>query len=962
MKHRIYISAIIVSVIFSFAVQGQQTYFRCQSNTGVNSTVIIPVSAEPKVDGQPLQVGDEVAVFTPDGLCVGLAVWTGSNLPITVWGDNEQTPIIDGILPGQEMMYRVYFYSKQTEFNHINVEYSDVFPATRSDGFYYPNNIYVIQSLESYIPAPGRPVLKSPADQIVDQPLTVTLVWYSLRFADSYHVQVSTEQSFTTLIADAEITDDTTYTVSDLEHFTEYYWRVSAKNVTSVGVWSETWTFKTIIDFPAVPSLHSPAADTVNQPTNVQLSWHPAPNAQTYDVQVSRQQNFGTQLINASGIADTVLGLTNLDHKTDYWWRVRAVNYRAVSDWSDGRRFTTIVNFPPSPILESPDDNATNIPVNTPIRWSAAQDAETYHIQISRSAAFSTMLIDSLGIDTTSIVPIGLLNNTQYFWRVRGANIRGSGNWSSIWNYTTSPKSLILLSPGGGEIWKAGTMQRIEWSFVGVTNVKIELSNDNGNIWQTIAASVNASTGFYMWEVLNESSLSCKIRISDAFDAGLTNMSQPFAIYPQSYRLDYSQTFGNHTSITSYRMIGIPGALNRPVADVLIGEPKSDWTVYHDNGSPNNYLIEYDGTPLFTFEPGRGFWVLGKNGFSLRYEVGSAQLAEDYTYSIQLHNGWNIISNPFGTPVSWNAVLETNSISETLWAFNGQYSPSTSFEPYKGYYFFNSTELSALKIPYPSGNSISKPAESPGNGLRTISISLTDEDIKTHPVYVHVPKEAGDRSERFFQYAPPGDFQELSVALIDDELSSEYKFLSEDSRELSTDGYVFTIVLTSNRNRASDLLLEGLDMFEGVEMLLMDRHTGKTFDIQDGIVRGIIAGDTQRELNLFIGSESYIREMSLSQLPTVFTLSQNFPNPFNPETTIEYSIPEGTSTHTVTLEIYNLLGQKIRTLVDTPQSPGFYSVRWDGMNDGGHSVPSGVYLYIIRTGSFTEVHRMTLLR
>jgi hypothetical protein len=961
MKCSIYI-AVLVAVL-SLALPAQsQTYFRCQSNTGVNSTVLISSAAEPKVDGELLQPGDEIAVFTPNGLCVGLGIWSGSNLAITVWGDNELTPVIDGILPGQEMQYRVYSHLKATEYDHIRVTYSGVFPATRTDGIYFQDNIYVIQSLESYIPLPGQVTLKSPPNSIIDRPVEITFEWFRVRFGQSYRVQVSSNQSFSTTIVDTVVGDDTVYTVSDLEHFTQYFWRVRAISVAGPGSWSEVWSFTTIIDFPDVPLLFTPEPDAVNQPTNVQLFWHPAPHAQTYDVQVSRQANFSPTIINASGVTDTVLGLTNLDHKSDYFWRVRSVNYRDMSEWSEGRRFTTIVNFPPAPVPNSPEDNATNIPVDTPLRWNAALDAETYHVQVSRSAAFSTLVVDSTGIDTTFIVPPDLLNNTQYFWRVRGVNIRGAGNWSTIRNYTTSPKSLILLAPERGVIWRAGTQERIEWSFVGVTNVKIELSKDNGTTWQTIASSVSASAGFFMWDVTNESSFTCKIRISDVFDAGLVNTSETFAIYPESFPLDLSLTFGNTGSTTSYRMIGIPGAQTRPMEDVLIGEPLIDWTAFHDNGQAQNYLTEYDGSSVFTFGPGKGFWMLSKNSISLRYTVGSVQLDEDNTYSIQLQNGWNIISNPYSVPVSWNTVRLANGIMETIWSFNNQYATSATFEPYKGYYFYNGTGLSSLKIPYPNGSSLPKISDEHSEDIPVLSISLRQDDVRTHPVYIRIPVEKSYKGDRLYRYAPPGDFQEISVALYDEDLPTEYKLLSEDSREPSSEGYVFTLHVRSKQNKPSDLIIDGLDNFEGFETLLIDKHTGKTYTIRDGTVEGIIAGNTSRELHLLVGSESYIRDLSLSHLPAVFTLAQNYPNPFNPETTIEYSIPEGPSNSAVTLEIYNLLGQKVRTLVNTTQTAGFYTVRWDGRNDGGQIAPSGVYLYILRAGSFKEVRRMTLIK
>lgn len=94
-------------------------------------------------------------------------------------------------------------------------------------------------------------------------------------------------------------------------------------------------------------------------------------------------------------------------------------------------------------------------------------------------------------------------------------------------------------------------------------------------------------------------------------------------------------------------------------------------------------------------------------------------------------------------------------------------------------------------------------------------------------------------------------------------------------------------------------------------------------------------------------------------VPATIELSQNFPNPFNPVTTIDFSTTVGTK---VKLEIYNLLGQTIRTLVDKYVNPGISTTIWDGHNDGGHEVASGVYLYRLTAGSAEQVKKMVLVR
>jgi hypothetical protein len=95
------------------------------------------------------------------------------------------------------------------------------------------------------------------------------------------------------------------------------------------------------------------------------------------------------------------------------------------------------------------------------------------------------------------------------------------------------------------------------------------------------------------------------------------------------------------------------------------------------------------------------------------------------------------------------------------------------------------------------------------------------------------------------------------------------------------------------------------------------------------------------------------------RLPMAFALGQNYPNPFNPETRITYALPEPAH---VTIAIFNALGQKVRTLVDVDKAAGSHEIFWDGRNDLGHTVGSGIYFYQLRTVDAKLTRRMLLIR
>ncbi|MBN1212271.1 MAG: T9SS type A sorting domain-containing protein [candidate division Zixibacteria bacterium] len=95
------------------------------------------------------------------------------------------------------------------------------------------------------------------------------------------------------------------------------------------------------------------------------------------------------------------------------------------------------------------------------------------------------------------------------------------------------------------------------------------------------------------------------------------------------------------------------------------------------------------------------------------------------------------------------------------------------------------------------------------------------------------------------------------------------------------------------------------------------------------------------------------------QLPTSYTLSQNYPNPFNPSTEIEFSLP---TAGWVTLDVFNILGQNVRRLVDQKLSTGVHRVTFDGRTDRNQTLASGIYLYRLTSGNFTQSRKMILLK
>ena len=102
-----------------------------------------------------------------------------------------------------------------------------------------------------------------------------------------------------------------------------------------------------------------------------------------------------------------------------------------------------------------------------------------------------------------------------------------------------------------------------------------------------------------------------------------------------------------------------------------------------------------------------------------------------------------------------------------------------------------------------------------------------------------------------------------------------------------------------------------------------------------------------------------------AKTPMTYTLEQNYPNPFNPVTTITYQLPFESK---VTIGIYNILGQKVITLIDENKPAGYYDLQWNGLSQKGGKVASGIYIYRMTAESadsgekFSQNKRMVMLK
>jgi len=193
--------------------------------------------------------------------------------------------------------------------------------------------------------------------------------------------------------------------------------------------------------FYTAPILISPRNEATLVETTPTFIWEIFPNATTYKLQLSTNEDFDPLIINESEITAAEYSVTGLDEITDYYWRVQAINIDKdyESDWSEVRKFTTVPPIPQTPTLLSPANGAENQLLALYLGWNAVQHAEKYHLQVSESNNFNELIINSLNIVDTDYKLINLQYLTDYYWRVRAINVIGTSEWSEVRKFTTAP-------------------------------------------------------------------------------------------------------------------------------------------------------------------------------------------------------------------------------------------------------------------------------------------------------------------------------------------------------------------------------------------------------------------------------------------------------------------------------------------------------------------------------------------
>lgn len=679
---------------------------------------------------------------------------------------------------------------------------------------------------------------------------------------------------------------------------------------------------------PSAPTLMSPANEAIDKPLKNAFSWKKTVHTSSYKVQVSPKTDFSELTLNREGLTDTVLTVEVPANATHYYWRVCSQNRAGAGSFSTVWSFTTVPAVPAAPAILSPADGAENIAVNPSVSWSASERAVSYQLQVSTQSNFAGLVLDKSDITQTSYALSGLSNQTKYYWRVRAKNTGGFGDWSTISSFITivaAPQWPALISPADSAQNVPLTVQ-LGWRSVTLaTAYHVQVSKDN-----------KFSTTLVNQKDIKDTTYAVQ---------GLTNLVQYYWRVRAQNLGGYSDWSTARSFITVIALPAIPvlvtpadSSENVDVKTALVwskAERAATYRLQLSIRSDFSTLLE-DKTELAdtTFTPTalshltRYFWrvaSLNASGSSDWSPVGSfttrvaapaapALIAPaDKLTKVPLSPTlvWNTmaLARSYRLQVGKNAdlsapLIDKKDLTDTLFVLS-------SLE-YSAVYYWR---VAAINTTGSSDFSTTWSFKTVPRALAAPIPIYPSHDAKLSTVDIELQWHAVDRARNYHvQVTTAADFS----TLVHD------KSMIAD-----------TTLLVSGLNHSQ--------IYYWRVAAVNDDGEGP-FSSSRSFTTGSLGVDNLAQ-----------------STPTSFALLPNYPNPFNPETTITFQIPANQN-QTVRLNVYNSSGQFIANLFNGTLTAGTYTVKWNGKNQAGEHVGTGVYLYRLETANYCRSAKMLYIR
>jgi hypothetical protein len=481
------------------------------------------------------------------------------------------------------------------------------------------------------------------------------------------------------------------------------------------------------------------------------------------------------------------------------------------------------------------------------------------------------------------------------------------------------------------------------------------------------AASVTDRGVEYFIEALDLGGLSDREPASGFFSVQVT-VPDPGVVKSTSQPAGSTQT--------GFRLISIPfdadaKSANAVLVDDLGAYDDTEWRFFElrpnasggiDAGNNQSYA-EFPN--VGNLVPGKAFWLIVRAAGKIIDTGAGRSSRTDNPFAINLTPGWNFVGSPFTFAIPLSKVRLGSGANLDIRTFNGEFVAFTgALQPFDGYAVFRNAADQLLIDPLLGSATASTQKELAADFEHnwSLRISAHIQNARDTQTLAAVRSDAAIGWDEFDLPEAPVIGEYVSVYFPHPEWGQIASNYTTDVRPEPLDGEIWEFAVRTN---IRDVVTLTFQPSEGLapEIYLVDEALKIKINLLE-TNSYTVAGDNERHpkrLKLLVGTREFIGDElgDLSALPATFELAQNFPNPFNPTTTIRFGLPRESR---VTLKIYNLLGEEIATLVDETRPAGFHAAVWDGRNQAGQSAASGVYVYQLAGDGVRLTRKLLMLK
>ncbi len=783
---------------------------------------------------------------------------------------------------------------------------------------------------------PNVPGLVSPPSPSNTQPLNVSLNW-SASDVDSdtlvFDVYFGTSLSPPLVASNLSVT---THVPGGLAFATTYYWRIVVHDEHGGETSGPTWTFTTRLENypPSGPTTPNPANAATGVFLDATLTWSATDSdgdPLVFDVY------FGTSSpppLVATDVPTASYAPADMSLLTPYYWRVVVRDSHGATTSGPTWSFTTRpANFPPNvPSSPSPVNGATGRPLNTTLAWTCVDlDGDPIVFDAYFGTSNPPPLV-ATGVTTFSFAPGTLLAATTYRWRIVARDAGGSTS-GPTWTFTTvtnSPPNLPSSPNPPNASANRPLNQTLSWQCSDPNGDAITFDVYFGTPAQPPLVATNiAVTSYNPGPLAFSTTYRWMIVARDVHGATSTGPVWWFTTKANSPPV-LSNPFPAHNAFTG-------------------ASPVLTWTATDVDLQPMVHTIYFGTTDPPPF---------AATGLTATiYDPGPLQVATQYFWRVATSDGLTSTTGPLWTftrilpgDVVADGALDLDDVSCAMQIF--LWNP-----PCGG----------------PSGYQVAD-VDCSANVTPADARCIHREIVDGSCAFCGSAALAGPEAHATFPVVAVGSMwtraDTLAVRLSVSNVTSlgAFGFYTSADPKLKLiaarrygASSSFTTLETSTPTTSNSVI--GAYSLSSVPVNSTEEFIELLFDMSHGLPGSLMIDGFVDDL--FGMSPLYIPLGSSVDAPVVqggLTLHQNHPNPFNPQTTISYHLPGSSELVRVRLTILDLAGRVVRRLIDEEQGSGPHEVRWEGTDDSGNAVASGVYFYVLDAAGERRTRKLVLLK